>query len=44
MKKQHICLWIAAILGAVAISSCNTVGGAGRDIERVGDKVQDAAH
>ncbi|PJB69060.1 MAG: entericidin EcnA/B family protein [Alphaproteobacteria bacterium CG_4_9_14_3_um_filter_47_13] len=31
------------ILGSVSLSACNTFEGAGRDIENVGETVQDAA-
>ncbi|MBY0309475.1 MAG: entericidin A/B family lipoprotein [Phycisphaerales bacterium] len=37
---------VAAAVGAgllVALSACNTVEGVGRDIERGGEKLQDAA-
>ena len=34
---------IAALLGAIALSGCNTVKGAGKDIEKAGDKIQDSA-
>lgn len=32
---------VNVILGATLVSGCNTVEGAGRDVEAVGDKVQD---
>lgn len=37
--------WIASLAAVCAISlaGCNTIAGAGRDIERGGEKVQDAA-
>lgn len=40
MKK-----WIALLITAYAVSlaGCNTMAGAGKDIERGGEKVQDAA-
>ena len=31
------------VLGALSLSACNTVEGAGKDIERAGEKVQDAS-
>ena len=34
---------IAILLGAMALSGCNTVKGAGKDIEKAGDKIQDSA-
>lgn len=30
------------LLGAVSLSGCNTVEGAGKDVERAGEKVQEA--
>ena len=34
---------IALLLVAVAIAGCNTIQGAGKDIEKGGEAVQDAA-
>ena len=34
---------IAVLIAAVVLAGCNTMEGAGRDIERGGEKVQDAA-
>ncbi len=31
-------------LGAVSLSACNTINGAGHDIEHAGEAVQDAAN
>lgn len=39
--KSLIALLAAAVLAT--LSGCNTMEGAGRDIERGGEKVQDAA-
>lgn len=39
--KWFACL--AMIAGALALSACNTMEGAGEDIERGGEAVQDAA-
>lgn len=45
MKKQsYLYLLIAATVSAFAFSSCNTMRGAGQDIEAVGDGVQHATH
>jgi entericidin B len=33
----------AALATVLALSACNTIQGAGRDVEEVGQKVQDAA-
>ena len=34
---------LAAALAAVSVAACNTVAGAGKDVERTGEKIQDAA-
>ncbi len=34
---------VAFVIAAMAISGCNTVEGAGKDVESVGEAVQDAA-
>jgi entericidin B len=39
-KKIMICF---AALAVVSLTACNTVQGAGKDIERGGEKVQDAS-
>ena len=41
MKKLVSFLTLICILGAIA--GCNTMAGAGRDIERGGEKIQDKA-
>ncbi len=42
--NQSLKILVAAMIlaSAGAISACNTVEGAGKDIERAGEKVQDA--
>lgn len=40
MKKLMMMLVLA---GGVALSACNTVEGAGRDVQSVGNAVEDAA-
>ena len=42
MKKTVITL-CAILASSFVLSACNTVQGAGKDIERGGEKVQDAA-
>jgi predicted small secreted protein len=39
-KKLIFCF---AVLSSIALTACNTVQGAGRDIERGGQKIQDEA-
>lgn len=40
MKKAIMTLMLAAL--AVVFTGCNTMEGAGRDVERTGEKIQDA--
>ena len=40
IKKLMFCF---AALAAVSLTACNTVQGAGKDIERGGEKVQDVS-
>ncbi|KFF48044.1 MULTISPECIES: entericidin A/B family lipoprotein [Salinicola] len=42
--KRLIALSLLALLGAGILSGCNTVSGAGQDIEEGGEAVQDAAN
>ncbi|GHB32446.1 entericidin A/B family lipoprotein [Salinicola rhizosphaerae] len=41
--KRLIALSLLALLGAGILTGCNTVDGAGQDIEDGGEAVQDAA-
>jgi predicted small secreted protein len=34
---------IAALIAAIVLAGCNTMEGAGKDVERGGEKIQDAA-
>jgi predicted small secreted protein len=44
-KKLLAILAALAVIGPLgAISGCNTVAGAGKDIERGGEKIQGEAH
>jgi predicted small secreted protein len=43
MIKKLVLLLAALVFGPIALSACNTVQGAGRDVEKLGDKVQDEA-
>lgn len=43
-RKFTMAAGVGLLLLAGATSSCNTVAGVGEDIERGGDKIQDAAH
>ena len=42
-NKTLIVLVIAAALSGLFSAGCNTMNGAGKDIEKAGDKIQDAA-
>jgi entericidin B len=42
-KVMKVVLVVAGMCGLVALSACNTVEGMGKDIERGGEKMQDAA-
>ena len=40
---KRILTILACVLVVAALSGCNTVRGAGKDIEKAGDKIQDIA-
>ncbi len=40
---RKIVLILAATLVGVSLSACNTIAGAGKDIERAGESIQGAA-
>lgn len=44
LKISKILTLAVLALGAASLSACNTVGGAGQDIEHAGEAVQDAAN
>lgn len=41
--KRVLMTLCAALAASFALSACNTIQGAGKDLERGGEKVQDAA-
>jgi predicted small secreted protein len=44
-KKILTVLMMLGMFGTLStLSGCNTIAGAGKDIERGGEKVQDSAH
>lgn len=43
MDKSVVVVLSLAVLG-IGLGACNTVGGAGQDIERAGENIQDAAY
>lgn len=42
LMRLGICLVFMALLG-IGFSACNTIHGAGEDIEQAGDTIEDAA-
>ena len=40
--KKMVMLFAAVVLSVTAFTGCNTTRGAGEDIERAGEKIQDA--
>lgn len=42
-NKTLLALLAAAALASLLTTGCNTMNGAGKDIEKAGDKIQDAA-
>ncbi len=43
MIARIVLLLVALSLGSVSLTACNTVQGAGKDIEKAGSKVQEEA-
>ncbi len=43
MFKKMMCLGLTMVLIAISLMGCNTMEGAGRDIERGGEEIQDIA-
>lgn len=43
MKNKTLLALFAAAALACLVTGCNTMNGAGKDIEKAGDKIQDAA-
>ncbi len=41
--KRLITLMLLALFSVGFLSACNTMAGAGKDIEKVGDKIEDKA-
>ncbi|WP_045726655.1 MULTISPECIES: entericidin A/B family lipoprotein [unclassified Xanthomonas] len=41
--KRMFALMMLAIFSAGLLSACNTVAGAGKDVQKAGEKVEDAA-
>ncbi len=41
--KKLLVVFLTAAFAAFAVTGCNTIAGMGKDIERGGEKIQDAA-
>ena len=42
MKKRFVVLLMMTLF-SICLSACNTVAGAGKDVQKVGEKVEDKA-
>ncbi len=43
MRNSRLFLLLLAALLGLSLSACNTVEGAGKDIKKAGEKIEDAA-
>ncbi len=43
MKNLRLCSLLLAVSLALSLSACNTVQGAGKDIKKAGETIEDAA-
>lgn len=43
MKKTKLVLLAMIIASVFTLTACNTVEGVGKDVKKVGDKIEDAA-
>lgn len=41
--KRNLFLMLIVLTASVALMGCNTMQGAGKDIQRAGEKIEDAA-
>ena len=41
--KRLFALLLLAMFSTASLTACNTVAGAGKDVQKVGEKVEDAA-
>ncbi len=42
--KKYLSIFAISIMSLGTLSACNTVAGAGEDIEAAGDKIEDSAN
>jgi entericidin A len=43
VMKRTVALMLMALFSIAALSGCNTVNGFGKDVQKVGEKVEDAS-
>ena len=43
INKRFACLALVILTIAMSVTGCNTLEGAGKDIERTGEKIQEVA-
>ena len=43
MTKKLVLLLASLTFGSISLTACNTIQGAGKDVERAGEKVQQEA-
>lgn len=43
MTRKLVLLLAALTFGSISLTACNTIQGAGKDVERAGEKVQQEA-
>ncbi|MEL0167716.1 entericidin A/B family lipoprotein [Halopseudomonas sp.] len=41
--KKSLVLLLSVLLGAASLAGCNTMEGLGKDIQKMGDSIEDAA-
>jgi predicted small secreted protein len=41
--KRSMALLLLALFSIATLSACNTIAGAGKDVQKAGEKVEDAA-
>lgn len=41
--KRSMALLLLALFSVATLSACNTIAGAGKDVQKAGEKVEDAA-
>lgn len=43
LMKRHIALLLIVLFSAAALTACNTVKGVGKDVQKAGEKLEDAS-